>query len=283
MRLHSDRFPERAVFDTAVSHAMLRRVAAGALPESLRLYRPDNVMLFSSLDARRSGFALAVERSREAGFACAIRLAGGHAAAFLEESLAFAWAIRDPDARIHIRARFEELAEIIVQALRRLDLDARLGEVPGEYCPGEYSVNIAGKVKVMGVGQRVIRNGAHVGGVITIAQSQALRARLIPVYEALELDFRPETAGGIQDFDARLGFDDVLDSLKAELSSRGLRFNESLFDGRTLSAANELVAMHDISRSSKGAQTGDETIGGKTLLQADQRALRDRLTRKESD
>ena len=40
-------------------------------------------------------------------------------------------------------------------ALQRLGLDARLGELAGEYCPGEFSVNLAGRSKVMGVGQRV--------------------------------------------------------------------------------------------------------------------------------
>lgn len=257
---------------------MLRRVAAGAAPESLRLYRPENVMLFSSLDARRPGFARAVGIATDAGFASAIRLAGGHAAAFLDESMAFAWAIRDEDARIRIRPRFEELAELIVAALQRLGLDARVGEVPGEYCPGEFSVNIAGRVKVMGVGQRVIRNGAHVGGVLTIAQSEQLRATLVPIYEALELDFRPETAGGIGDFDPSLGVEDVIDALQSVLVDRGVRFEPSSFDDATLAAAEELVGLHDPERSTSGEGNPLQAISGKTLLHADQRASRDDST-----
>jgi lipoate-protein ligase A len=276
IRFHDERFPGRSAFDTAVSHAMLRRVAAGAAPESLRLYRPENVMLFSSLDARRPGYARAVELAGEAGFASAIRLAGGHAAAFLEESMAFAWAIRDEDARLRIRPRFEALAELIVAALQRLGLDARVGEIPGEYCPGEFSVNIAGRVKVMGVGQRVIRNGAHVGGVLTIAQSEQLRATLVPIYEALELDFRPETAGGIGDFDASLGVEDVVDAIQSVLVDRGVRFEPSPFDDATLAAAEELVALHEPGRSPPGEGNPLQAIGGKTLLHADQRASRDK-------
>jgi lipoate-protein ligase A len=275
IRFHVERFPGRSAFDTAVSHAMLRRVAAGAAPESLRLYRPENVMLFSSLDARRPGFSRAVEIAGEAGFASAIRLAGGHAAAFLEESMAFAWAIRDEDARIRIRPRFEALAELIVAALQRLGLDARVGEIPGEYCPGEFSVNIAGRVKVMGVGQRVIRNGAHVGGVLTIAQSDQLRTTLVPIYEALELDFRPETAGGIADFDPSLGLEDVVDAVQSVLADRGVRFQPSAFDAATLAAAEELVALHEPQRSPPGAGNPLQAIGGKTLLHADQRASLD--------
>jgi octanoyl-[GcvH]:protein N-octanoyltransferase len=251
---------------------MLRRVAAGAIPESLRLYQPENILLFSSLDARRPGFERAVELAEEAGFASAIRLAGGHAAAFLEESMAFAWAIHDPDARTRIRPRFERLADLIVSALQRLGLDARVGEVPGEYCPGEYSVNIAGRVKVMGVGQRVIRGGAHVGGVLTVGQSELLRAALIPVYQALELDFRPETAGGIADFDPSLDVEDVIDSIRSVFEMRGAAFDDMSLEDSTLEAAEDLVPMHLPDSGPRRAAGPLRALDGKTLLHTDRRA-----------
>jgi len=257
---------------------MLRRVAAGALPESLRLYQPENVMLFSSLDARRPGYARAVELAENAGFASTIRLAGGHAAAFLEESMAFAWAIHDVDARNHIRPRFEQLAAIIVEALQNLGLDARVGEIPGEYCPGEYSVNIAGRLKVMGVGQRVIRDGAHIGGVLTVGQSYALRETLIPVYEALELEFRPETAGGIADIDPSLGVEDVIESMCAVLEARGIHVEETLLDEGTLTAAEALVPMHHSLRNDPARAEAGPAADGKTLLLTDQDAAGNRST-----
>ena len=40
--------------------------------------------------------------------------------------------------------------------LGRLGVDARVGEVPGEYCPGAFSVNARGRIKLAGVGQRLI-------------------------------------------------------------------------------------------------------------------------------
>ncbi len=250
---------------------MLRRVAAGAAPESLRLYQPENVMLFSSLDARRPGFGRALERASEAGFATAIRLAGGHAAAFLEQSMAFAWAIRDADARAHVRPRFERLATLFVKALQRLGLDARIGELPGEYCPGEYSVNLGGRLKVMGVGQRVIRGGAHVGGVLTIGQTAALREALVPVYEALEIDFRPETAGGVADVDASLGVEEVIGSLCEVLAEEGLRLEAAAFDAATLDAAEDLESLHRPERVPHEAGGGLRPLGGKTLLHTDRR------------
>jgi lipoate-protein ligase A len=249
LRLHPDRFPGEPVLDTAVSHALLRRVAAGAQPESLRLYTPENVLLFSSLDARRPGFPRAVELARTMGFEAVIRLAGGHAAAFLSESLAFAWARPDPDAHLHIRARFEHLAEWIRASLRRLGLDARIGPLPGEYCPGEFSVNLAGRVKVMGVGQRVIRGGAHVGGVLTLAQTEALRAVLIPIYEALEIEFRPETAGGVRDLEPDLDAGTVLEAMGEVLRQQGYELEPHHFDDAMRSDAERLCPLHLPERS----------------------------------
>ena len=97
-----------------MSHALLRAVATGARGESLRLYAPDDAMLFSSLDARRPGYSRAVEIASDAGYTPVTRLAGGHAAVFLEQSVAFAWASSDPDAHLHIQPRFERLTGWIV-------------------------------------------------------------------------------------------------------------------------------------------------------------------------
>ncbi len=240
-------------------------------------------MLFSSLDARRPGYARAVELAAAAGFGSVIRLAGGHAAAFLEESMAFAWATRDPDARNHIRARFERLAGLVVEALRRLGLDARVGEVPGAYCPGEFSVNIAGRVKIMGVGQRVIHGGAHVGGVLTVGHSELLRATLLGVYDALALEFRPETAGGIGDFDSGISVEDVVESMQQAFEAEGVTLCPERFDDATLEAAKALLPMHHA--LARGSVRGESlrSIEGKTLLLADRLASRDGRTQLDKE
>jgi lipoate-protein ligase A len=244
LRLHRDRFPGESILDTAISHAMLRRVAAGTVAESLRLYTPDRALLFSSLDTRRPGYARAVSLAEQSGFPSLIRLAGGHAAMFLEESIAFAWASPDPDARLHIRQRFEALSLWIMTALQRLGLDARVGPVAGEYCPGEYSVNIGGQVKVMGVGQRVIRGGAHVGGVLTVAETPLLRETLTLIYQALEVEFQPETAGGIADFDPSLGVEDVMTAMLEVLSEDGYDLDPQRFDASMRQEAEKLIPLH---------------------------------------
>lgn len=271
MRLHRDRFPGRPVLDTAVSHALLRRVARGDAPESLRLYQPDDALLFSSLDARRPGYARALELARAAGFEPVVRLAGGHAAVFLESSLAFAWATADPDASLHIRPRFEKLAGWIVAALRRLGLDARVGELAGEYCPGEFSVNLGGRIKVMGVGQRVIRGGAHVGGVVTVGETERLRAVLVPIYEALELPLQPDKAGGIADEAPGLTAEDLVHALAEVLEDEGRALSPAEFDPAIEDEASSLLDFHSPEAALAKSRLLQPAAGAKALIHRDER------------
>ena len=195
LRLLRASFSDRPAFGTAVSEAILTRVAAGELEASLRIHRPARELAFSKQDRAAAGFATAVAAAREAGFEPVVRLAGGRAAAFHEGTLAIAWATPADRPVAGTRERFESLATLVARALARLGVDARVGEVPREYCPGAWSVNARGRVKLAGIGQRLIAGGAHAGGVIVVADSALLRRALEPVYAALELDWDPATAG----------------------------------------------------------------------------------------
>ncbi len=190
-------FPGRPAFDTAVSRALLTRVGRGDCGETLRLYVPDDVLAFSVLDRVRPGFDEAVRAARSTGFAPMLRLAGGRAAAFSTQSLAFAWCVPDADARHGIEARFVRLSDLVCGALQDLGVDARVGAVAGEYCPGEHSVNVRGRRKVMGVGQRLVRGAAHVGGVIVVREAPRLAKVLAPVYAAMELELDPDAVGSL--------------------------------------------------------------------------------------
>jgi lipoate-protein ligase A len=266
LALLDERFPGRPVYDTAVSHALLRRVAKHELPESMRLYEPDDVALFSLLDARRPGFPAALLAAREQGCGAALRLAGGHAALFHRRCLAFSWAIPDEEARHGIRRRFEQLSGWVAGALRRLGVDARVGEVPGEYCPGEYSVNAGGRIKLMGVGQRVIRGAAHVGGVIVVEDSDRIREVLVPVYRALELEWNSTSAGAVSDVVAGVTPNAVRGALLEELLASRTPIS-SRFDSATLTLADELVAWHE---PDPNAAPGGRPrpIGRKTLTES---------------
>src|SRR5688500_4043138 len=153
----------------------MHRVAEGALPETLRLARPAAVVAFAKRDALAPGYARALAAARAHGFGAIVRLAGGRAAVFHEGTLELAHAAPDPDPRAGIQARFEASATLIARALRRLGADARVGEVPGEYCPGRWSVNAAGERKLAGIGQRVVKGGSHTGAVIVAAGGERVR------------------------------------------------------------------------------------------------------------
>jgi lipoate-protein ligase A len=148
------------------------------------------------------------------------RLAGGRAAVFHENTIAFSWLVPDPTPRLHIRSRFEEVSTMTAGAFRRLGIDARVGEVPGEYCPGEHSVNARGSTKLMGVGQRLVQHAAHVGGVIVVDGGDRIRDVLIPVYEALGLAFDPATVGALADEVPGLAWKDAVAAVEQAFAER---------------------------------------------------------------
>ncbi|MEX2430958.1 MAG: hypothetical protein WD645_03455 [Dehalococcoidia bacterium] len=199
IRLITETLARPAALDTAVSRALLQQVGDGTEPETLRLHRPTRITAFGPQDLRAPGYAKAVHVSIAGGFVPVARLAGGRAAVFHEDTIAFSWAIPIKDPREDIHGRFQELAGLMQAAFLRLGVDARVGEVMGEYCPGAYSVNARGAVKLMGVGQRLIGKAAHVGGVVVVAGSEHVRNILVPVYEALDLAWDPATAGSLAD------------------------------------------------------------------------------------
>ena len=104
----------------------------------------------------------------------------------------------DPDGIATIRSRFAGYGELLVGALRDLGVDARLGPVPGEYCPGEFSINDGHGHKLVGTAQRLVRGAWLFGTVILVADPEPVREVLIEVYDALGLDWDPTTVGAVQ-------------------------------------------------------------------------------------
>jgi octanoyl-[GcvH]:protein N-octanoyltransferase len=211
-------FPDRPGFDGAVSRALLEAAAAGG-PETLRFFVPGRVLAFGGRDVAHPAYPAAVAAARREGFAPVERLAGGRAAVFHEQTLAFAWAVPDRDPRRSIRRRFDQLAALVVAALTALGMDARVGEVPGEYCPGSHSVNARGQRKVMGVGQRLVAGAAHVGGVVVVDRADLVNRALLPVYAALGYDWEPAATGSVAG-EVPATLDTVVQALVAALVER---------------------------------------------------------------
>ena len=198
-----------AALELAVSHALLTRVAAGEVPSTLRVYRPAAAVAFGKLDALRDGYMTALAAARRHGYEPVLRLPGGHAAAYNEHSLALdvVFALDDPVVGTH--DRFREEGERLAGALRTLGVDARVGEVAGEYCPGAYSVNARGRVKLIGTAQRLVRGAALLGASIVVGDGPGVRAVLGDVYAALDLPWDASTAGSIDEEVPGTTLDDV--------------------------------------------------------------------------
>jgi hypothetical protein len=134
---------------------------------------------------------------------------------------------------------------VLADSIRELGVDARVGEVPGEYCPGAWSVNARGATKLAGTGQRLIAGAAHRGAVIVVGNSAGVRDALIGVYEALGLDWDPATAGSIEDEVAGITLERVEASIFARLG--GLyELRETPVDRETLALADRLESDHSV-------------------------------------
>ncbi len=243
--LYTESFAERAAYDTAVSRALLHAAARGEAGESLRLHAPPDVVAFSVLDRARPGFREAVGSARALGWDAVLRLAGGRAAVFHRETIAFAWCIPDPEPRGSVARRFDWIAGVVARALASLGLDARVGAVPGEYCPGDHSVNARGAVKLMGVGQRLVKGAAHVGGVIVVRDAARVREVLVPVYAAMGVPWDPATAGAVEDEAPGATRADVLAALQCEIA-REAELAPRKLDARWLAEAEGLAGEHAI-------------------------------------
>jgi octanoyl-[GcvH]:protein N-octanoyltransferase len=229
--------------DVAISHAILSAVSAGEMGPTLRLHVPGPIVAFGRADRVTPGYPAAVRAAEAHGFTAVERLAGGRAAVFHERTLAFSLALPESEPKTGIQERFEMISAIMADAFISLGVDARVGEVPGEYCPGKWSVNVAGKVKVMGVGQRLVRRAAHIGGVVVVDDGDRIRDVLIPVYRSLSLDWDPRTAGALADRSPGLTHEKVQGSILDQFRRRFPMVERDL-PAEVTDRAVELLADH---------------------------------------
>jgi octanoyl-[GcvH]:protein N-octanoyltransferase len=243
LTLLDESFPDDPALDVAVSRAVMHRVGRGELPETLRIARPAAVVAFAKRDAVADGYAEAVAAARREGFGAILRLAGGRAAIFHEGTLEVAHAAPDPEPRAGIHERFEAEATLISRALRRLGVDARVGEVAGEYCPGRWSVNAAGRRKLAGIGQRIVAGGSHTGTVLVVSDGRRIRRVLEPVYAALGLPWDPATVGAVEDEVPGVTWEGVRAALLEEYAAR-FELMPGRLDAKTMAFARELAHEH---------------------------------------
>jgi lipoate-protein ligase A len=235
--------PRPPALEVAVSHALVERVNEGALGPLLRIYRPAPTLAFGRLDALRPGFRRAAAAAREHGFEPVVRAPGGHAVAYHDGCLVVDELLAHDDPIAGLQDRFARTGEWLAEALRAVGVDARVGRIEGEFCPGEYTVSAAGRVKLVGTAQRVVRHASLLAASVAVTGGAALRDVLTDVYAALELDWDPATAGAIADDVPGVTLDAVE---RAIVATAPYELSAGPLDGETLALARELAPRHAV-------------------------------------
>ncbi|MET4588484.1 octanoyl-[GcvH]:protein N-octanoyltransferase [Arthrobacter sp. 754] len=200
---------------------LLTRARTGSIGPTLRLYRPVPTVAFGQRDTRLPGFEAAAQACRDLGFEPLVRKAGGRAAAYHQGTLVVDHVEPETDAIAGSKNRFSFFGDLLADTLRSVGVHAAVGEIPGEYCPGEFSVHgirpadPADRIKLVGTAQRVVSGGWLFSSVIVVENSAPIRRVLTDSYAALGLDWDPATAGAANDLVPGLTVHDVEDAVIA--------------------------------------------------------------------
>ena len=109
----------------------------------------------------------------------------------------------------HMMMRYGILSAAIATGLHTLDIDARVGELPNEYCPGKFSINAEGRIKLVGVAQRMNQHCVQMGAIISVIRSVEACAGIAEAYRGMGLNFDPDTYGAITDLKPSLTYAEV--------------------------------------------------------------------------
>ena len=193
---HPDDAARSAAADLAVPAIMLRADGTG-WSEHVHVYVAHGpTVAFTRRDLRSAGIVRATAVARAAGFETAVRSPGGRMVAYDAGAVIVDHLTRTADHH----GTFERNAEQHAAVIRSLgDVDARVGEVEGEYCPGEFSVNVGGRVKVVGSAQRITGTGALFSTVVQVVVDDRVRQVIADVSDALGYELQTATIAGLAD------------------------------------------------------------------------------------
>ena len=205
-----------AAADQAYSRGLLERVARGEIDGAIRIWHPSPAVALSRLDELRPGVLRARAAAQAAGVEPVVRMSGGHAVVLGSGSICAAFA--EP---AHVfegtQGRYERMVAALLSALAALGVDAEQGELPGEWCPGAWSIR-TGAVKLAGLAQRVVKGAAWTDAVVSFDSDANAAALMAEVYEALDLPLDPGTIGAVSELsDRQAEFDDFAQPLLSAL------------------------------------------------------------------
>ena len=185
----------------------------------LRFRRPRPTAAFSPQDTTHPDYEQVKEQARARGFEPIERGTGGRLTLFDEHALGITIIAPHSEPHQHILKRYEILSAAIATALQNLGIDARVGELSNEYCPGKYSVNAGGRIKLVGVAQRMNQRCLQMGAIISVTRSDWACTGIEEAYRAMGLNFDPKTYGAILDLQPSLTYADVRSALLESVSA----------------------------------------------------------------
>jgi octanoyl-[GcvH]:protein N-octanoyltransferase len=198
MHVYVDPVPGGEATNLALAHLLVRRADRENSFEALHVYQPSGrVVVFGRRETRSPGFRAAVRAARDAGYEPLIRATGGRAVAYTEQSIVVHHVRHEKEPTGGHDARFIEFGQLWVDILRTLGVEAQLGAVPGEYCPGAHSINARGETKLVGTAQRILRQAWLFASLVVVGDDTELRTVLTEIYGHLGQPFDPNSVGSL--------------------------------------------------------------------------------------
>ena len=232
--------------ELALARALVMEARGGDVEESLRIYRPAvPVVVFGRRDTRLPGFRAAVDAARAAGFEPVVRATGGRAVAYTSRALVVDHVRHEPGAIGGQDERFDSFGEMFVALFRGFGVDARLGAVPGEYCPGAQSVNARGVEKLVGTAQRMVPGAWLFSSLVVVGDEDRLRPVLAEVYRCLGQELDESSVGSLSREVPGLGVDAV-EAAVVEAYAAGRPASPVPVPDELLETARGLVDQHRV-------------------------------------
>ena len=147
------------------------------------------------------------------------------------------------------------------ETLISIGVDAYIGEINGEYCPGKYSVNARKKLKIMGVGQRLAKYATHVGGVINVTNSNLTQNILTKIYKDFDYEWIPTTVGSIEDEIGKITNSEMISALIKKFSEYYF-VQETTLDQTILDKAHKIEDNYSIKNTIIDLENSQSTLKG---------------------
>lgn len=205
--------------------AVFEEVASGLRPPTISITPSTRHVGVTKRDTFRPGFDDAVRAADGLGYPVLVRGAGGGATA--ADAGTFGFSIIRPaepgSSSNGIRERYDEAAALALGAFTRLGVDAEVGEVRDEFCPGDHSIRVGGYddgMKVVGIAQRLTNRATSVGGIVLVHGEGELARVLEGVYGAMSLPLRTAAVGSLRRAGSGASVAEVMEAFAAEAESR---------------------------------------------------------------